>query len=267
MSAVTWVQVDAAVADMRSGIAAWRLSRLLAWQDIKQRYRRSTLGPIWLTLSSGVQMLTMSMLTSFLFNAPIQKSVPFVCAGMLFWGLITQMINEGAMLFVSTSSYITQIKRPFTIFVVQVIWRNAIVAAHNAVIYILVAMIFVVIPSSSIFLWPFGFILDMICISWMVLICAIVSARYRDIPLIIQNILNIAFWLTPLMYFPEQLGPKRYIADYNPITHMIALLRAPLLGEAPTLNDWLVVLILAVVGWVGTFLFFARYRARIVYWM
>jgi len=78
MSAVTWVQVDAAVADMRSGIAAWRLSRLLAWQDIKQRYRRSTLGPIWLTLSSGVQMLTMSMLTSFLFNAPIQKSIPFV---------------------------------------------------------------------------------------------------------------------------------------------------------------------------------------------
>ena len=182
MSAVTWVQVDAAVADMRSGIAAWRLSRLLAWQDIKQRYRRSTLGPIWLTLSSGVQMLTMSMLTSFLFNAPIQKSVPFVCAGMLFWGLITQMINEGATLFVSTSSYITQIKRPFTIFVVQVIWRNAIVAAHNAVIYILVAVIFVVIPSSSIFLWPFGFILDMICMSWMVLICAIVSARYRDIP-------------------------------------------------------------------------------------
>ena len=171
------------------------------------------------------------------------------------------------MLFVSTSSYITQIKRPFTIFVVQVIWRNAIVAAHNAVIYILVAMIFVVIPSSSIFLWPFGFILDMICISWMVLICAIVSARYRDIPLIIQNILNIAFWLTPLMYFPEQLGSKRYIADYNPITHMIALLRAPLLGESPSLNDWLVVLILAVVGWVGTFLFFARYRARIVYWL
>ena len=212
-------------------------------------------------------MLTMSMLTSFLFNAPIQKSVPFVCAGMLFWGLITQMINEGATLFVSTSSYITQIKRPFTIFVVQVIWRNTIVAAHNAVIYILVAVIFVVIPSSSIFLWPFGFILDMICLSWMVLICAIISARYRDIPLIIQNILNIGFWLTPLMYFPEQLGSKRYIADYNPITHMIALLRAPLLGEAPTLNDWLVVLILAVVGWVGTFLFFARYRARIVYWL
>jgi ABC-type polysaccharide/polyol phosphate export permease len=84
---------------------------------------------------------------------------------------------------------------------------------------------------------------------------------------IIQNVLNIAFWFTPLMYFPEQLGRKRFLADYNPFTHIVALLRAPLLGETPSLNDWLVVAVLAVVGWIGAFLFFARFRARVVYWL
>lgn len=267
MIAVTHAQLAAAGADLREGARDWRLSRLLAWQDIKQRYRRSTLGPIWLTLSSGIQMLTMSMLSSFLFNAPVQKTLPFVCAGMLFWQFITGMINEGAALFVSSSGYITQIKCPLTVFVMQVVWRNLFIAAHNAVIYIIIAFVFGVIPSAAMLLWPLGLALDVMCMSWVVLFFATVSARYRDVPIMIQNFLNVIVWLTPLMYFPEQLGSKRYLADYNPFTHIIALLREPLLGGTPTLNDWLVVLSVAIIGWIGTLLFFARFRARVVYWL
>lgn len=267
MFSVTSKQIDLAVTDLREGVASWRLSQFLAWQDIKQRYRRSALGPIWLTLSFGVQILTMGFLSAFLFGSAIQKSVPYVCAGMLFWSLITQMINDGAALYVSSSRYITQIKSPLTVFLLQVVWRNIIVAGHNATIYLLIAAIFIVIPSAAILLWVPGLLLDLVCLSWMALIAAVVSARYRDIPVMIQNILTILFWLTPLMYFPEQLGRRRFIADYNPFTHMIALVREPLLGGTPTLHDWLVVLAIAIFGWIGTFLFFARFRARIVYWL
>lgn len=212
-------------------------------------------------------MLTMGVLSSFLFGAALSKSLPYVCAGMLLWFLITQMITDGAALFVSTSRYITQIKCPLTVFLLQVVWRNVIVAGHNATIYLIIAAVLFVVPGPSMVLWPVGLILVIVCLSWMALVSAVVSARYRDVPVMIQNILNILFWFTPLMYFPEQLGAKRFIADYNPFTHMIALVRAPLLGGAPTLDDWLVVLALTLVGWAGTFLFFARFRARIVYWL
>jgi lipopolysaccharide transport system permease protein len=177
------------------------------------------------------------------------------------------MINDGAALFVATARYITQIKSPLTVFLLQVIWRNVIVAAHNAVIYVIVAVILLVVPGPGLLLWPLGFALIIVCLSWMVLISAVISARYRDVPLMIQNILNILFWFTPLMYFPEQLGRKRFLVDYNPVAHMIAVVREPLLGGSPTLNDWLVVLAIAVFGWMGTFLFFARFRARVVYWL
>jgi ABC-type polysaccharide/polyol phosphate export permease len=128
-------------------------------------------------------------------------------------------------------------------------------------------VIFFVAPGPSILLWPLGLALAIIAISWVALVAAILSARYRDVPIMITNILNILFWFTPLMYLPEQLGSKRFIADYNPLTHIVALVREPLLGGAPTLNNWLVVLAVAVFGWVGAFLFFARFRARIVYWL
>jgi len=267
MLALTAKQMDSAVVDLRTGISSWRLSQFLAWQDIKQRYRRSTLGPIWMTLSFGIQIFTMGILSSFLFGAELAKSLPYVCAGMLLWALITQIITDGSSLYVSSSRYITQLKCPLTVFLLQTILRNLIIAGHNASVYIIIAACFVVVPSAAMLLWPLGLLLVMICLSWMALVTAIVSARYRDVPLIITNILAILFWFTPLMYFPEQLGSKRFIADYNPFTHVISLIREPLLGGWPSLNDWLVVLAMTVLGWVGTFIFFARFRARIVYWL
>ena len=267
MLSLTWRQFDSAVYDLRTGVFSWRLGHFLAWQDVKQRYRRSTLGPIWLTLSFGVQILSMGFLSAFLFTLPIAKSAPYVCAGMLVWSLITQVINDGANLFVSTSGYITQVKCPLTVFLLQAVLRNVIIAGHNAVIYLIVAVMFVVVPGPSILLWPLGVVLVLIALSWIALVAAVLSARYRDIPIMITNVLNILFWFTPLMYFPEQLGSKRFIADFNPFTHMIALVREPLLGSAPTLDDWLVVLAIAVFGWAGTFLFFAKFRARVVYWL
>lgn len=267
MLALTWNHIDMAVEDLWAGIRSWRLSQFLAWQDIKQRYRRSTLGPIWLTLSFGVQMLTMGVLSGLLFNSPIERSLPYVCAGMLVWFFVTQMINDGAVLFVSSSRYITQIKCPLSVFLLQVVWRNLIVAGHNATIYLLIAAILVIVPGPSLLLWPAGLALVIICLAWMALVTAVVSARYRDVPVMVQNILNILFWFTPLMYFPEQLGSKRFLADYNPFAHMVALVRDPLLGRTPTLQDWLVVLALAIIGWFGTFMFFARFRSRIVYWL
>ena len=267
MLAFTSGQLNSAVDDLFAGVSSWRLGHFLAWQDVKQRYRRSTLGPIWMTLSFGVQIFTMGFLSAALFGAKLEKSFPYVCAGMLLWALITQTINDGAGLFVASARYITQIKCPLTVFLLQTIWRNLIIAGHNVAIYVAIALFFVVAPGPSMVLWPVGLLLVVVCLSWMALIAAVISARYRDVPQIITNILAILFWLTPLMYFPEQLGRKRFIADYNPFTHMIALVREPLLGGAPTLNDWLIVSALAVVGWMGTFLFFARFRSRIVYWL
>ena len=267
MSGLSLKQIDSAIEDLRTGLGSWRISHFLACQDIKQRYRRSTLGPIWMTLTFGIQIFTMGFLSSFLFTVPVAKALPYVCAGMLLWGLITQTLNEGAGLFISSSRYLTQIKSPLTLFLVQTVWRNILTSAHNVAIYVAIAIFFLVIPGPSIVLFPIGLFLVAMCLSWMALVCSIVSARYRDVPAIIANVLAVLFWLTPLMYFPEQLGRRRFIADYNPFTHMIDVVREPLMGGTPTLIDWSVVLAIAIFGWIGTLLFFARFRARIVYWL
>lgn len=260
-------RLDAAVEDFTAGLSSWRLSRMLAWQDIKQRYRRSTLGPLWLTFSSAIQIVIMGTLSSLLFNLPVSRSMPYVCAGVLLWNFLTQTINEGATLFIGMSRYITQLKIPYSMFISQVLWRNVIILAHNAATYVGVAIYFGVTPSLGVIFWPLSFVLVLACLSWIVVVCAIVSVRYRDVPLLVQNFFNILFWLTPLMYFPEQLGDRQYISELNPVTHIVALLREPLLGGWPAASDVAIVAAIAIAGWIVAFLFFARYRSRIVYWL
>ena len=48
--------LSAAVRDIAQGIAAVPIWATLGWQEIRQRYRRSTLGPFWLTLSTGAMI-------------------------------------------------------------------------------------------------------------------------------------------------------------------------------------------------------------------
>lgn len=261
------IQIRRAADDLWQGLSDWRLWNLLAYQDVKQRYRRSTLGPIWATLTMGVQILVLGVVFRYVFATTFQRYVPYLCAGIVLWSLFTQIIFEGSTTFTASAGYLLQVRRPLTVYVMQTVWRSLILFAHMFVVYVIVAFIFLVEPSASIVLFPLALFLDIVCLAWMALFAAVISTRYRDMPLIIQSIFSALYWLTPLMYYPEQLREHAYILDYNPFTHMIEIIRDPLMGQTPTLENWLVVVAVAIVGWIGTFLFFARFRARIVYWL
>src|SRR3979411_3014414 len=75
--------------DMIAGLASWRLWVRLGWNDILQRYRRSILGPFWLTASMAVMVIALGGLYSQLFNTPIHDFLPFLCVGLLVWNLMS----------------------------------------------------------------------------------------------------------------------------------------------------------------------------------
>jgi ABC-type polysaccharide/polyol phosphate export systems, permease component len=94
-------------------------------------------------------------------------------------------------------------------------------------------------------------------------------ARYHDLAQIVTSVLQVAFYLTPIIWMPSLL-PDRMSATFlhlNPFYHLLEIIRAPLLGAVPSLTSWLVVLIISIVGWGFTLLVFSRLRHRVVYWL
>jgi ABC-type polysaccharide/polyol phosphate export permease len=265
--AITKRQLAAAWRDLRSGLSTWRIWHLLASQEIRERYRRSVLGPFWLTISMGVQMLTMGVVVAILFQQSFGRVLPYVCIGLIFWTMLTGIINEGATAFVGASKYILHMRIPLTTYICQCMWRNVIFAGHNLIAYLVVAAIYSIVPTFRTALVLITMPLVIWSISWAALFLAVISTRFRDLPTMVGTGLNVLFWLTPIVYAPDQLGGNQWLATANPLAHVLDLVRLPLLNQVPTLNSFLIVIAMGLVGWTLTFLLFARFRARIPFWL
>ena len=112
-------------------------------------------------------------------------------------------------------------------------------------------------------------LLVVINLTWVALILGVLCTRYRDLPQIVGSILQILFYLTPIMWMPNLL-PQRtglYLLDLNPAYHLLQIVRAPLLGKLPTLLNWEVSFGLALIGWIMAIMFYGRYKRRIAYWL
>src|SRR5882672_9654328 len=155
----TGFAVGMALSDLSTGLAMWPLWMRLGWNDILQRYRRSMLGPFWLTASMAIMVIALGVLYAELFNTPIHDFLPFLCVGLLVWNLISSFLTEGGALFTGAESYIKQIRLPYSVYVFRSSWSKLIIFAHNFVIYFGILLYFAIWPGAVILLAIPGFML------------------------------------------------------------------------------------------------------------
>ena len=260
-------QTVLAARDIVDGFNNFRLWSMIGWRDIKQRYRRSTLGPFWLTLSMAFMVTGLGLVYSTLFKTDLRTYLPFVCLGLILWDFISKSILEGSVSFLMLEGLIKQIRLPLTTHIASTIWRNVIVFGHNAVIYVVIAAIFGLNPGWQALWFVPAFMLVVLNLTWVALMLAIFCTRFRDVSLIIQSVVQMLFFVTPVFWTPSLMPSRTVLVHANPFFHMLQLLRAPLLGENPGPESWVFMLVTLCLGWGATFLLFTKFRRRIAYWL
>jgi ABC-type polysaccharide/polyol phosphate export permease len=253
--------------DLAAGLVMWPLWTRLGWEDIRQRYIRSILGPFWISLSMLVMVAGLGTLYSKIMHQDMREYFPFLTLGLLFWQFLSDLVREGCLAFLQQEGFIRQIKLPLTVHVLRVVYRQFVVLAHNCVIYIPIAVIFSLWPTPYLLLEFPALLIWTLNAVWIVLLLGMLSARFRDIPPLVASSIQILFFLSPILWVPATLGTRAGIVEFNPIYHLLELVRAPLIGRAPDPLSWGAALGLALVGWLVTFPFFARFRARIAFWL
>ena len=251
----------------------WRgLKMTSLWWDfslhgVKQKFRRSTLGPFWLTLSLGIFVVTLSFLRSKLSEGGVGEVMPTVATGLIFWTLFRGILDQSTSAFMGAKGYIRNVPLPISVHFYRVVASNIIVWMHNMIIYFFVLAFFIRDISPSFLLFPLGLSLMVLNASFLGLIIGIISARFRDTPPIISSILQILFFLTPIFWSPENFKDRPAFVDWNPIYHLIELTRAPLLGNWPDAFSWIVVSALTLLGAAVAIPLYGRSYARIPYWL
>jgi ABC-2 type transport system permease protein len=261
------VAISKAVEDIQKSFLSSSLWLTLGWQDIKQRYRRSVLGPFWITLSLGITILVMGFLYAKLFRQDIRMYIPYLASGMVFWSFISTVINESTTVFIQAEGIIKQIPMPFGIHVLRMIWRNVIIFFHNLVVLAVVMIVFHVIPGRNILLLPMVLFMLVLNSYWIGILLGVLGTRFRDIVQIVASIVQILFFLTPVMWTSSSIQHNVWVVEFNPFYHVFTIARNAVLGGNVPITSWAIVLLMTLVGWAIAFHLLARYRARIAYWL
>ncbi len=257
----------AALDDLRQGLGLYWMWGRLAAHDIRQRYRGSMLGPFWITISMGVMILALGILYSKLFKMEIAAYLPFLCLGLLFWNYISAAITDSCQIYVLGESTIKQTRIPMSVFVFRSVLRNMLVFAHNAVIFVIVMLYFGITPTLRIWQVIPAFAMITLWLICVTVVLSILCVRFRDIAQIIASLLQLTFFMTPIIWTLEQLGERAWAAEINPVFAFIDIIRSPLMGVAPHWSSWPVASIALAITAAMASLLFVRFRARIAYWV
>ncbi|HYZ41561.1 MAG TPA: ABC transporter permease [Stellaceae bacterium] len=257
----------AAWRDLAEGAARSWMWTALALQDIKLRYRGSMLGPFWLTISTVVMIGAMGAIYSSLFHMDVATYLPYLTIGLVIWQFISTVITEGCETFLRAESVIQQIPIPFSIHAYRSVCRNLLVLAHSCVIIPIVLTIVGQPISWRIVEAAAGLALLAINAFWVSVLLGMVSARFRDVPPIVGNFLQVTFFLTPVFWPLDAVGSWKPILALNPLFAAIDVIRAPLLGTSAVASSWPIVSAVTGLGCAITLALFARFRTRIAYWI
>lgn len=256
-----------AVGDLLQALKLWRLCCALGWLDVKLRYRGSVLGPFWLTASTAVMVGAMGVLYTTLFHVSLSGYMPFLSLSLVLWGFISGVVNEGAACFTVAEGMVRSMRLPFCLHAARCIIRNLLVLMHNVVVVVVVFAIFHVWPGERLpFALP-GLALWLLDAVAACLLLGTLGARYRDIPPIIGSLMQIFFFVSPIIWQPELIAHGHDWLQLNPFYALIEIVRRPLLGGHAGLHLWHLALLYSVVLWAAALALFMRVRARLAYWI
>lgn len=261
--------------DLRRGWRQRSLWGYLGWQDIKQRYRRSVLGPLWITISMGVLATGLGILYAALFGMRIQHFLPYVATGLLIWNFISGCVLEGSEVFIANEGLIKFLPAPLSLHVYRLVWRQALFFLHNLAIWAVLMIVFRQSLGWTVVLALPAFALLMINGFWIALMSGIIAARFRDIPPIIASVVQLTFYMTPIVWDISTLATSRnpavseraHLAELNPVMHYLEIIREPLLNAPIEWRHWVVVGVITVLGWAAALLVLRNYRSRVAYWV
>ncbi|MDR3532886.1 MAG: ABC transporter permease [Rhodopila sp.] len=257
-----------AVDDLIRGARLWRLAWGLGWLDIRLRYRGSMLGPFWLTISTGVMVAALGFLYSTLFKMNLRDYLPFLALSQVLWGFLAAVVSDACTTFTDAESVIRSVRMPFFVFSARTLIRNIIALAHNIVVIVVVFAIFSLWPGWDILMALPGLLLWVIDALALTLLLGAFCARFRDIQPIVNSVMQIMFFVTPVIWKPSQVGAVVEKLPFNPFYDLLEIVRGPLLGDGgATGMTWVGAILYSLALCSISWAFFVRARGRVTFWI
>ena len=253
--------------DILAGAKMYQLWGKLGWNDVLQRYQRSILGPLWLTISMGILIGALGFLYASLFKMDLSTYLPFLTVGFILWQFISGILLDGCNAFVAADGIIKQIKLPLSVHIYRLLWRNILTFLHNAIVILVIMFLFDISTNWGTLLAIPGILIILLNGFWIAFLLGMACARYRDINPTVISLVQLSFFVTPIIWSPSLLPDRQFILLYNPFYHFVEVIRNPLLGNPVTIETWLILITITIIGWSFMLSLAGKLQRRLVYWL
>jgi len=259
--------IESGVDDMARAFRAFPLIAYLAWSDLQARYRRTVLGPFWLTLGTALGTAGLGLVWSELFKLDRAVFVPALTAGLIMWQLLSGCTTEATTTFWRQAGMIRNVQMPLAVYPIQMVVKHALNFLHVLPVFVVVALVFDVPVNANTWLVLPCLALILANLLWITTLMSMLGARFRDLEYLLVAGMPILMFLSPVFYRPSYLPITGRLVWLNPFSHFIELVRYPLLGTVPPGFVVATNLAMLAVGGAVTFGLFQRKRGRIAYWV
>jgi len=244
----------------------WRYRELFyffTWRDIKIKYKQTVLGFLWAIL----QPLLMMIIFTFFFGRALQipsQNLPYpvyVFSGLLIWNMFASGLTNASNSMVNNAGIIKKIYFPRLIIPVS----SILVALFD---FLMAFALFVLLLTfyrqpvawQALFIWPAAILLTVIATLGLGTWLAALNVKYRDFRYVIPFLVQVLFFLTPIIYPISLLNYPllKYILVCSPMYAAVELFRFPLTGIFPDINFFAVSLTSGMVFLIGGVVYFKR---------
>jgi lipopolysaccharide transport system permease protein len=253
-------------AEWASVISRHRVWMLMAGTDIAMRYRRSLLGPFWISLAMAAMVLTIGALYSDVLNQPYEAYVSYLGCGLLVWTFLSTVINDSCSIAIEAAHHLRSVNVPVPVLSARMVYRNLIIFLHNAVVILTALLLLGHTFAPTAWLAILG-VCALVLLGWFVgVTLAPICLRFRDLASLISSIIQIAFFVTPIFWMPDGVS-RPFVVTWNPFFHLIEVVRRPLLGGGAELNSWIIVGATLCASGVAAVISLALCRRKMFLWL
>jgi lipopolysaccharide transport system permease protein len=267
ISTVRRMAAGPAFTDLRRAAKLLHVIAFMAAGDLRARYRRSVLGPFWMTLGTAAGTVGLGLVWSELLRMDRATFVPSLTAGLIMWQLLSGCITEATTTYWRQSAILRNLSVPLSMPPIQMLLKHLINFLHNLPVFVAVVLIFKVPVTWATLLAIPGLLLVAANLLWLTLLFSMLGARFRDFEYLVGAAMPVLMFLSPVFYRPSYLPFHGRFIWLNPFSHLIEVVRYPLLGSAPPGFVVLTALAMCAGGWAFTLWLFNAKRNRIAYWL
>lgn len=216
----------------------WRyrdLVWMLALRDIKVKYRQTAVGVLWAVIQPVLTVAVFGVLFSLMKGHTSSGDVPYAVTsmcGIVPWQLFASTLRLSTQSLVSSKDIITKVYFPRVILPLAVLLGGLIDFAIAFSVLLLTMICFGVMPTLSVLWTPVLVTLTLLTTLAFSLWLSALNAIYRDVEYVVPFALQIAFFVSPVVYEMNTVVPQewQWLYSLNPLAGVLEGFRWALLG-------------------------------------